>query len=259
MAQLIKSLFFLLLFSVSLLSGYVCPSELDPAIWHLIRPYLLPSQEKLKEELDAFFKKTPYRIVESLHNLEKAGFEVTGTAHTQKLYVMRHKKFKGWIFKIYTDDTPVTDVWNRFLTRCQGANIAKNTIIKHQATDKFKAPEKYLYLLPESPPRRSKYENKHVILLAEDMDILTMQKNRAIWKSHKIIPSLLNLFWTIVTEAGLADAFLPDNCPFCYDGRIALLDTEQFHKWPIYYPKLTPYLSPAMQNHWKGLIKNKGP
>lgn len=252
-------LFFLLICLFSTLVGYSCPEELDKGIWHLAKPYVLPEEHKIKLELDKIFSQYPFRITESLETLTKAGFEVTGTAHTQRLYVMKHKKLKGWVIKVYSDDTPGVQEWDLFIRRCQGANIAKNLILKYQAEAFFKAPQKYLYPLPSHPAPKSKLERKFFILLAEDMVLISPERNRNAWKSKQITPPLLDLFWNIITEGGLADCLFVDNCPFASDGRIAFIDTEQFHRWPLYYPKLTGYLSGPMQNHWRHLIKIKGP
>lgn len=243
----------LALFNV--LVGYRCPEELDKGIWHLAKPYLVPEDHKIKIELDKLFGQNDFRITESLASLKKAGFEVTGTAHTQRLYVLKHKKFKGWIIKIYSDDTPGIQEWDLFIRRCQGANLAKNLIAKYDAEPFFKAPQKYLYLLPSHPTPQSKYEQKFFILLAEDMELVSPETNRKTWRSKYVTAPFLDLFWNVITDGGFADCLFIDNCPFAKDGRIAFIDTEQFHRWPLYYPKLTGYLSGPMQNHWRQLIK----
>ena len=250
-------LFFLWVCLFGTLFGYTCPEHLDKGIWHLAKPYFLPEDHKLKAELDKIFSQHNFRVIETLDTLEETGFEVTGTSHTQRLYVLKHKKLNGWIIKIYSDDTPGCKDWDFFIRRCQGANIAKNLILQHHAEEQFKAPQKYLYPLPANPAPKSKFDRKNFILLAEDMYLVSPQMNRKAWKSKYISAPLLDLLWRIITDGGLSDCLFIDNCPFSEDGRIAFIDTEQFHRWPLYYPKLTGYLSGPMQNHWRHLINHK--
>ncbi len=108
-----------------------------------------------------------------------------------------------------------------------------------------------------SPPDRSKYVRKNFVLVVEDMNILNQKENEAKWRSVEITPSLLDAVDLLLDEAGLSDSVFAFNIPFSYDGKISVVDTEYFHRWPIRFGPLKHYLSPEMQEYWKFLIKSK--
>ena len=71
-------------------------------------------------------------------------------------------------------------------------------------------------------------------------------------------PEWLHMVYTIVQEVGLSDSLLPCNIPFSKDGRMAFVDMEYHHKWPIPFDKITPHLSPPMQYYWNLHVRNQG-
>ena len=62
-----------------------------------------------------------------------------------------------------------------------------------------------------------------------------------------------------LTEEGLKDSVFPDNIPFTKDGKMAFIDTEHHHLWPVDYYRLERYLSPEMKTYWKNLTHSFSP
>jgi hypothetical protein len=46
--------------------------------------------------------------------------------------------------------------------------------------------------------------------------------------------------------------------PFCRDGRIAIIDTEYHHKWPVPFYKLTKYFPKDLQSYWNKITYKGG-
>ena len=112
-------------------------------------------------------------------------------------------------------------------------------------------------MLPEDPSPPKQFIRKDFILVEEDMNLLDKESNLAMWKSDSITEELLDALYHLLEELGLNDCAKPDNAPFSSDGRIAFIDTETHHSWPVNYSKLTPHLSPEMKTHWKHLQSKK--
>lgn len=123
----------------------------------------------------------------------------------------------------------------------------------------FKAPQKWVYPLPQHPAPPKGINNKHFILVCEDMHVHRHKDNIAKWKGVAINKRKLSALFIMLRELGLSDSVYPFNIPFSKDGKITFIDTEYHHDWPVPYHKLTPYLSPRMKLHWKNLIKQNGP
>lgn len=261
---LIYTLAFLTLFTAPLRADltYLCreaPAWVSEEVREAVEPFLLPEEHPLWPILDEIFLSNPFRITESVDSLRRAGFKETGTSHTQNFHVMKHKKLKGWLLKIYTDDAEGETDWEHFVNRCKGAEIAALAIKTCKGEKYFKVPIKFIVPLPEHPDPIQNVRKKNFILIVENMRLLDSRKSHAIWASNKITSRFLNLFWRVVTLGGLADSFYIDNCAWSKDGRVAFVDTEQYHKWPIFYPKLFEQLSPLMKAHWRYLIDRGGP
>ena len=121
----------------------------------------------------------------------------------------------------------------------------------------FKVPHKWIYALPEFPKSPEHYLQKNFILVEEDMDLCPHEENKIAWSSSKVDKHILRNLFILIDEIGLLDCTKIHNIPFSNDGRIAFIDTQTYHKWPIDYSYLTSYLSPDMKPYWKK-ITNKG-
>ena len=84
------------------------------------------------------------------------------------------------------------------------------------------------------------------------MNIVDKAKNKKKYRESITENQLFALF-NVMNSVGLADSVHIYNIPFCKDGKIAFIDTEMHHLWPIAFHLLTPSLSLKMQECWKKL------
>ncbi len=112
-----------------------------------------------------------------------------------------------------------------------------------------------MYVLPENPPPPPGSERKHLILVVEKLDILDAVTNEKAWRhSSMATEERLRALYHMISELGLYDSVYIDNIPFCYDDRIAFIDTEHFYLWPVHYRRLLHRLSGKRQIFWNQLI-----
>ena len=225
-------------------------SEIDPAILAQIEPYLLTNTELLKK-LDKIFLKN--RVLTDRSSLENAGFYAYGAFHTSGVHVLKHKKLKNYLVKCFTDDFVEKLDWQHFLYRIKGAEYIHQAILYRNAGHYMKVPHKWIYKIPSIAPQGP----HHFILVVEDMKICGRKKNREKWK-NEVKFDLLYCFYHVINDAGAADCNFVDNAPFSEDGKIAFVDTEIYHRWPINFEKLTHYLSPANRHYWHHLYSSGG-
>jgi len=57
----------------------------------------------------------------------------------------------------------------------------------------------------------------------------------------------------ILLEVGLSDSVYAFNLPFTKKGKIAVIDTEYYHIWPVHLERLTNYFSSPMRTYWQSL------
>lgn len=232
-------------------AGYPNYSQAE---WLQIAPHLLPNTHPAKGKLDQLFKKQRY--ISSLETLKKGGFDVRGPG-SGKTLVAKHKKVPYVLLKIFPDDEPINEL-KQFMKRINGAQVARDIIGKYQFEWLFKVPRKWIYILPQEPLATGPYP-KNLILVVEDMEILQKADNYPKWKSGAMTKKKLDAIYILLTEGGFNDLPLAFNIPFCKDGLIAIVDTEDYHKWPIPYDRLYKYLSDKMADYWRELITNGGP
>ncbi len=242
-------LLFFLLFPI-LLFSYERPEEIGRGVWNTLTPYFLPKSHPLRHQLDAIFKKS--RVTLNGKTFKKAGFSNSIPGKYSHLVVSKHKKIKGFIFKLYLDDQNIND-WPSLKYRIDGALSVKRAIKQNGYEHLFKVPKKWLYPIPESSETAGPYK-KHFLLIAEDANIVSEEHNRAIWASkEKISDEFLQAFFTLLQTEGLHDSIYPFNVPFSKDGKAAFIDTERHHVWPIYWNRLLPYLSKSRRAYWEQL------
>jgi len=222
-----------------------------------IIPYLLPQTHPLHEQLEKIF--TSSRVILNLKTLKKAGFTKCKPRKFTRLLVTTHPNTPGYIYKLYLDaqkyykKLPEYEYW---LMRVKGANLILKEIRELGLEEYFKVPKKWIYQLPHSPSPPSEFLRKDFILVEEDMGLYNEKENAKMWKSDKVSREILDGLYTILKNIGLHDCVKIDNIPFSKDGKIAFVDTQTYHEWPVQYKNLIQSLSPDNQEYWKSLIKN---
>ena len=242
---------------LSLIQGYAQNPHVESKIWDLVTPYLLPENHPIKAKLDRIFAE---RVTLNVTTMYKAGFLSPRPRGFSNTVVSKHPDLEEYIIKGFLDDQKNIHDWQKLMRRIKGAELIKKAIKHHHYESLFKVPQKWIYPLPLEPAPPSQYYRKDFILVAEDMHILDRDDNYKVWKSSRMNPKKLDAIYTIIEELGLSDSVVAFNIPFIKkEDSMAFIDTEIWHRWPITYKRLTPYLSSSMQSYWKKLIKNKGP
>ena len=240
--------------------GYDKPPTASQESWDAVQPYLLPYNHPAKKTLDQIFKGT--RPLLSSKNMKKAGF-FNYSQSDKGIIVTGHPRLQGYLIKAYLDTCYLPE-WKLWIQRIVGANQIRQSIIDFGYSSIMKAPKKWIYPLPLSPapPVGEGYFPKHYVLVVQDMGIYSETANQQNWR-HNVTPSFLDAFYTFVIANGLINSYYVDNSPFCFDRKIAFLDTEHYNVDIIHFPGrqnvLLRYLSPSMGAYWEQLILNGGP
>jgi hypothetical protein len=244
--------------SQQLVTGYAYNSKVSREVWNSLTPYFLPYDMPVRRELDKIFG-SKKRVLESMESLKKAGFKNPHARKWTRLVVTSHDKLAGYVVKLYTDSQhphrgqPEYVFW---LSRIKGVALIADMIAQKNLQAIFKTPKKWIYRVPEKPSPSSKARyRKNFILIEEDMGILNDPENEARFKSPAVTEDLLRELFSILQDIGLWDCAKPANIPFCRDGRIAFIDTQTYHTWPVKLSRLTPFLSPSMQEVWQALTQ----
>lgn len=220
-------------------------------IWSDVSEFLMPSDHKIKAKLDKIFKKA--RVTQNVNTLRAAGFEGVEIRKFSNMVVATHPKMPGYYFKMYLDEQNLNDS-KLLLKRIRGAKSVQAAIDRHKFNKMFKVPKKWLYPIPENPAPAPGSFRKNFILIAEDSKLESKTTNKNFWKG-RITQEQLRALSIIIREEGLNDSVYYFNVPLAKDGRLAFIDTEHHHNWPIYYEKTIPFLSPAMAAYWLELWK----
>lgn len=238
------------------------PSLIPQNLSVAISPYLLKQDHPIKEKLDQLFSKE--RLLDSFKAMQTAGFEILKT--NSELNVAKHPELPGYVFKFYLDSHDNEPRFKKlklkedfisenslWLLRINGAIRVQKIIDEYRFERYFKVSKGWIYELPKYPKATGPYP-KHSIFVEKDMGIVSDLENEACYR-QKFDKKLLKAFYTLLKESGLYDSVYIDNNPFCRDGKIAFVDTEEYDRKPIPYEKLLPFFSPEMQIFWKCLIK----
>lgn len=228
------------------LYSYAYNPHVPIEIWNDLAPYFLPEGHPIKMKLDTLVAKR--RITHSAANLKKAGFKIVSRGYRNHAIVAKHRKMKGYLIKVYTDEQAVGCEWADWKKRVIGAHVVKNAINRLNYQKYFKVPQKWIYPLPSEPSPAAGLVRKDFILVVEDMKILNREKNAVFWRSIAIDEARLTAIYTILKEEGLFDSVYIDNLPFCRDGKQAFVDTQHFQSAHVVeFGKFIPFLRPAMQ------------
>jgi hypothetical protein len=235
--------------------GYDYNPYVSPQVWEKISPYFLPENHPIKPKLDSLFSK---RITLNSESLKNAGFEDPEPQKFSKTIVTKHKKIKGYYFKLFTDEQEIDD-GQKLYARALGAERVKGCIDRNELHHLCKVPKKWIYPLPENPSPSKGEHRKNFILIAEDMDLYSKDENLKKWKKSPLVTiELLDAVYLILREEGLKDSVYPFNIPFSKkDRKIAFIDLEETHEWPVRFKRLLPYLSPEMALYWSALYQTQ--
>lgn len=239
-------------------NGYSYNPYVDPELWDRLSPYFLPENHPIRAEMDRIFRGKK-RVTRSKKSLKKAKFIPVRRGEMKRPYIVSHINLQGYLLKLYIDKQYYVSDGKRFLHRIHGAQVVQEVIDRYGFNSIFKVPKKWIYPLPAepSPPKKKKYKRKNFILVVEDMDILAKKENRNEWKSSSITTEILDALYILIDEGGLSDSIYAFNIPFSKDGKLAVVDTEYYHRWPIRFARLRHYLSPEMRDYWTLLISSQ--
>lgn len=242
---------FSLLFFVEMRAEYVRPTGFDEAVWNELAPYFLPEEHPLKERMDRVF--TQFRVTLTADTLRLADFKGVRKGKPFHATVVKHPKLKGYVLKLFTDDDPMNEEWNDWKRRIIGAQAIEAAIDRLGYQDLFKVPKKWIYPLPVDPEPLPGFNRKFFVLVAEDMKILPREKNFFWWKSVAMTQERVCAIYTMLQEVGLIDSVYIDNLPFAKDRKMAFVDTQHHHLWPIPFGKLNDYFAHDMRYYWEQL------
>ena len=232
--------------------------HVDEDIWQQVRPYMLPENHPAWPKLSRVFCKT--RATQSPEHFKRAGFRRWQPGRWSRVAASSHPEFPEYFIKAYCDtELGILYDWKKWIHRIKGAETIRECIKSHHLQNNFKVPHKWIYPLPKhpSPPRSSRYLRKNFILICENMQIQDHSTNEKMYKK-KITTRLMNGLYTILQVCGLYDSVYVFNMPFCRDGRIAIIDTEYHHKWPVPFYKLTKYFPKDLQSYWNKITYKGG-
>ncbi|OJU80037.1 MAG: hypothetical protein BGO10_00870 [Chlamydia sp. 32-24] len=212
-------------------------------IMERIRPYILPDNHPMKDQLDRIFSQC--NVLEGRHSIRAAGFDATDPVGCSGAVVACHPKLRGYLVKMYRCDQPFPDEIRHFIKRVNGSRIIRESIDSRSFQNYLTVPKKWIYKLPNYS--HCSGIQRYAVLLVEKKNILKSKKNNKKWKSNDLNRDQFRAFYTIMELNGLHDSVYPFNVPFCKDGRIAFIDTEQYHGWPIKWEKFARRLSYNMR------------
>lgn len=233
------------------------PNSAGADVWAAVEPYLLPEDHPIKPILDSIFNSTDVTL--SISNLKKAGFRNTTPGKYSKTIVATHPRIKNYLIKMYVDRQVGIEDWSHWKHRVQGANAIREAIEAHGYQNIFTVPHKWIYPLPSQHAPPPGTQRKQFVLVVEDMDILSSKDNLAKWKSRSLSKHRLDALYILLTELGLWDSVYAFNIPFTKSGKIAFIDTEFHHGWPVHISRLKQYLSKNNRLYLQTLINHGGP
>lgn len=234
--------------------NYAYP-DVPEAIWNAVLPYLIPDNHPAKPKLDRIF--CSRRATLDPEAFRRAGFARNRPGRFSRVMASTHPSLQEYFIKAFADtELRIEADWQKWLHRIAGAQAIRECIVRHNYQSQFKVPNKWIYPLPKhpSPPKSNRYLRKNFILVVDNARSVGHSNNEKYYK-HKITKKTLHALFTILNEVGLYDSVYAFNIPFCKDGKIAFIDTEYHHRWPIPFQKLSRYLSKEMREYWERLAR----
>lgn len=246
-----------LLRAATSIASYEYP-DVTEEIWEEVRPYLLPANHPAWPMLHRVFCKS--RATQNPDMFKKAGFKRWRPGRWSRVSASSHPEFNAYFIKAYCDcELGILYDWKKWIHRIEGAKFIRECIKNNQLQQDFKVPKKWIYPLPKNPapPKNSHHIRKNFILVCENMRIQEHDQNEKMYKK-KMTRKILDGVYIILQSCGLCDSVYCFNIPFCKDGRIAVIDTEYHHKWPVPFPKLSKCFSKDMRAYWDKITYKGG-
>lgn len=239
-------------------NGFESNPYITPEAREKIRPFLLPHDHPVRSKLDKLFKKS---ITKNERTFTKAGFVLRHRKQPRSyIHVAGHEQIDGYLVKIHLDDEEREKhnrpSWLWFVRRCQGAKkIAQ--VIEEKGITRFAVAKKWIYPLPYDAtlPEKTLEKRKWVLLVVEDMQVVSHEESGKAWKK-KMTPGHLKDLHEIMTAAG-GRSYRPDNIPYTRNKLFAFIDTEYPKKTPL-YQEIETSLSSAMKAEWNKILKKAG-
>lgn len=241
------------LFGIEEPQTYQRPPAVSEELWNELQPFFLPIDHPARKKLDALFSNG--RPSASFKAMENAGFKCKPLRNWNNTLVAKHPQLKGYIVKLYLDDQQGFLDYPFWVARIHGAEVIRESIERNGYQNLFVVPHKWIYPLPVTDVD---VPDRHFILVAEDMQLLSSKENHDRWKSDWPTPYVLKALYTILNDAGLLDSIYVDNIPFTKKGQIAFIDTEHFHKWPVPFLQMGHYLNKKRVKVWNEIVVKNG-
>lgn len=225
-----------------------------------IGKYLLSSDDKLINVLNKIFINPA--VVRNNATFSKAGFDIFCPEQPYSyLRVARHPKVPGYVFKFYPEEEKrlrrdkisnnILPSWKWLLRRCENVEEL-SAFLKKKNIKLFVTPQKWLYRIPTD----KKHLLRHPILLvAEDMNIVSLKESYHAWKT-KVTRRHLDELYQILRH-GYASCYLPGNLPYIKDGVFTCIDTEHPRRERD-LRRVKKFFSKKMARYWDHLIKTDG-
>jgi hypothetical protein len=241
-------------------NGFLSNPRLSLETKKRITPFILPTTHPLKTAMDTIFLAS--RVTLNLDTLVEAGFTPLFIQPRSFVIVCMHALLRKHLIKANLDselrfknDKPE---WEWLTRRCEGAKRIRR-VIKKENMKYFAIPNKWLYPLPETPapPDDKNYRRKEFVLLCEDMDLVSSERNKIAWKTV-ITKKHLRELYKIISYAW-PSSFRRENIPYSRSGKFTFIDTEYRNpdKKP-HYESIRISLSKEMDLFWELLIATGG-
>lgn len=262
MKSMYKIIFLLAICSISLVEGAYNGFDTNPYISEeareMMRPYLMPEDHPAKKTLDKLFRKA--NVTKNVKSFSKAGFVLRHAQPRSFIRIAGHEDLKGYLIKAHLDDEEREKFdrpsWWWFVKRCEGSRkIAK--VIEENNIQKFKVAKKWIYPLPviTNLPPMTLAKRKQVILVVEDMEVLSTEETLKAWKKKITMEDLDNLY-KIVSKAG-GRSYRPENIPYTKNKTFAFVDTE-YPDHPGSYKDIERAIPTKLKPYWKELVSRGG-
>jgi hypothetical protein len=231
---------------------YTMHAQVEPVVWLYLRPFFLPNNHPIKNKLDRLFST---RVTQNTETLRKAGFTKPTPMKFSKTIVTRNKNIPGYMFKFFSDDQKGLSDWQNCFNRVSGSIYIQEALNRYNINHLFVVPTKWIYPLPGDPSPPGHLERKNFIVVETELDIYESKENNKMWKSPVINRNNLIWVYQLLQELGLSDSPYSFNMPITKDNRIAFVDTEHHHEWPVPLFKLSAFLKSDMAAYWKQLCE----
>lgn len=237
--------------------AFVRHPHIEEDVWAKVEPYLLPENHPAKATLDRIFN-SQVRVTSTEGSLKTAGFTHTKPRRHSKCVVTRHPLLSDYIVKLFLDKQTGKNDSHQFVRRAYGARTMQEAIDKFNYGHLFKVPQKYIYPLPPEPTPRHHANRKNFIMIAKDMHLVSKAKNIMMWQNDNVMnKERLKALYTLLKDQGFVD-LIRNNIPFTRDGRMAFIDTEYNHIFPVPFGKLLYSFGPLGRGTWHELMIKEG-